>query len=631
MNSFKKFRTHFSLFMVFLLCWSPVSSQIRLEVPQPPLQTSENSIKATTTAPNPSAVQPDDPEKELAGEKIKLYYFREGTKIATVLNAIKTRPNSKIKDLIIQTASEDEIVLYGSEEQRDIARRIIVTLDLPRPGITMDMWGIQISSKDPDKLAKVMLEVRGVIDETQQDIRETFARMQDIARRINSQREFETLLVKDLGFRSALDPARPLSFTDILMLMVASRDPSSSALEMASELTSFGSIINAKFNKWKNDPQNKKYTKDLPDRGGPTFARFLSSRGLILKDGQWTDDKNDARLRALQSRAALLEFGLHYGNLVHHPDQFSPYYLQQAAETLNSRLQAATDVLNQDIQDLFVVPTLTKIQTIVRKFKEVEYAQVGKTSVASLNGIQTEVSSYSVSAFETVPPLRLSELLTKADELSKKAGGFVPKPADNLVGAMPLSQVIGLIGAFGEERAVWRELKSGVSITVTPNVLRNMTSAELQLNLKTGDPQAGTRESGVPPLSRVSQHDVKTSLYVNTLDFFDISSFGNESTLGSGRGYVPIIGPVWRGLFYDIPVFGKLFSWKKDPQTVHHESLILTTSFIVPTVMGVAVLYPNDLSDKGRSELDFDSQKNKVKEFNDSLKEDIRRLISGRP
>jgi hypothetical protein len=94
----------------------------------------------------------------------------------------------------------------------------------------------------------------------------------------------------------------------------------------------------------------------------------------------------------------------------------------------------------------------------------------------------------------------------------------------------------------------------------------------------------------------VSQHDVKTSIYVDALDFFDLSAFASQSTLNGGRGYVPIVGPVWRGLFGEIPVVGSLFSWKRDPQTVFSESLVLTNSFITPTAMGVAILYPTELS-----------------------------------
>lgn len=317
--------------------------------------------------------------------------------------------------------------------------------------------------------------------------------------------------------------------------------------------------------------------------------------------------KDSVKEKAYWGREALLEFAVNYSRLVHQPDRFSPYYLQQAAEILNSRLQAALEALNLDMQYLFVTPTLDKIRDIVANTKgDVEYAQVGKTAVASLSGVSTEVTSHSVNSFDVTPPLRLSELLEKAKNLSNQASTFIPKEiqpgaqtaTELTAGALPISQIIGLIGALGEERSVWRELQAGVSLTITPHVLRNMTSAELQVNLKTGDPQAGTREQGVRPLSRVSQHDVKTSVYVDALDFFDLSAFVSQSTLDGGRGYVPVIGPIWRGLFGEVPVIGNLFSWKRNAKSVYHQSLVLTTSFITPTAMGVAILYPTDLRER---------------------------------
>ena len=262
------------------------------------------------------------------------------------------------------------------------------------------------------------------------------------------------------------------------------------------------------------------------------------------------------------------------------------------------------------MQDLFVEPTLDRIREITRKFKEVEYAQVGKTSVASLSGVPAVVASRSVGAFDVTPPLTLSEVMTKAKTISDSVGNFIPNPTENVVGAMPLSQVIGLVGAFGEDRTVWRELAAGISLNITPNVLRNMTSAELKVDLKTGDPQvtAPSAENKVTPLSRVTQHDVNTSIYVDPLDFFDLSAFASQSTLDGGRGYVPIIGPVWRGLFGEIPIAGKIFSWKRGTQNVFSQSLVLTTSFITPTSMGIAVLYPTELLDENGTRISYTDQ-----------------------
>ena len=553
-------------------------------------------------------------ERDEASQAVRLYYLRDATKIAAILNGVAGRkdPPSELNGLFVTNMGDDEIVLYGPTEKRNFARRLIAALDLPRPGITMEMWGIQISSRKPERLAEVMPQVRKEISRTQATVRQTYQQMQQIARDVvpAEDREFRHLLVETLGYRSALDSQRPLSFPDILLRLVAAERPDDATAEFANRLDRWLAAT------------HPEYTNAVMRNRKRPFERFFLTRGLYFDGHDWKETGNAVRSGALIARKALVEFGLHYGRLIHEPRLFSAYSLQQSAELLNSRLQEATDALNADMQDLFVEPTLENIRIIFRKFKDVEYAQVGKTTVASLSGIATAVTSKSVNAFDVTPPLRLSELLDKADKLSKSASTFVPKPADNLVGAMPLAQVIGLIAAFGEERSVWRELTAGVSLNITPNVLRNMTSAELAVELKTGDPQAGSREQGVRPLSRVSQHDVKTSIYVTALDFFDLSAFASQSTLGGGRGYVPIIGPVWQGLFGEVPVAGKLFSWQKGPQTVFQESLVLTNSFITPTAMGIAILYPTELINPETGEsmrYDFKSQSEEVRKYTTAL------------
>jgi hypothetical protein len=553
------------------------------------------------TSPRNSHAQ----ERDDASQAVKLYYLRDANKIATILNSIAGQkdPPSELNGLFVTNMGDDEVVLYGPFEKREIARRLIATLDLPRPGITMEMWGIQISSRKPKRLAEVMPRVRNEIDRTQTAVRQTYQQMQIIARDVvpTEDSEFRHVLIETLGYRSALDPRRPLSFPDILLRLIAAERPADATAEFANRLDRW---LAGTYPEYTNAVTN--------DRKRP-FERFFITRGLYFDGHNWRENGNEVRSGALIARKALVEFGLHYGHLVHEPRLFSAYFLQQSAELLNGRLQEATDALNADMQDLFVEPTLENIRIIFRDFKDVEYAQVGKTTVASLSGITTAVTSKSVNAFDVTPPLRLSELLDKADKLSKSTGTFVP--AGNVVGNVPLAQVIGLVAAFGEERSVWRELTAGVSLNITPNVLRNMTSAELAVDLKTGDPQAGSREQGVRPLSRVSQHDVKTSIYVTALDFFDLSAFASQSTLGGGRGMVPIIGPVWQGLFGPVPVVGKLFSWQKDPQTVFQESLVLTNSFITPTAMGIAVLYPTERDSK----YNFESQSEEVRKYTATL------------
>jgi len=567
-------------------------------------------LKAQDPTPSPTPSSCNGDSSSDAGEKVKLYYTRQATNINTILTAVATASPtpSALNGLIIQNATDDEIVLYGPCNKRRQASRIIATLDLPRPGIVMEMWGVQITSKNPDRMAQAMTLIRQEINRTQQAVRDTYKRLEFLTRKeipytaLNQQ--FVKVLERDLYYRSALSDDHPLSLADILLRMTAADDPGGASVRIANGLEDWLRAKHPTYLEELNKRNGKVKNQTIAVELRSPLERFFGERGLVRERNKW-EDGGDIAQRSRIGRIAVLDFALQYGRLIHQPQSFDPYYLQHSSEALNTRLQAATDALNFDMQDLFVEPTLDRIREIVRKFKDVEYAQVGKTTVASLSGVMATVTSRSVGAFDVTPPLTLSEILQKASTLKTSVESFIPNPAENLVGAMPVSQVIGLIGAFGEDRTVWRELSAGISLIITPNVLRNMTSAELKVDLKTGDPQIAAPEDKLKPLSRVTQHDVNTSVYVDPLDFFDLSAFASQSTLDGGRGYVPIIGPVWRGLFGEIPIAGKIFSWKRGTQNVYSQSLVLTTSFITPTSMGIAVLYPTELLDDNGKKLQY--------------------------
>mgnify|MGYP001801098410 CR=1 FL=1 len=124
-----------------------------------------------------------------------------------------------------------------------------------------------------------------------------------------------------------------------------------------------------------------------------------------------------------------------------------------------------------------------------------------------------------------------------------------------------------------------------------------MNSAELNIDLKVGDPAFSSTadENAIKDrddITRVGIHEVQTTVYTQALDFFDLSTFTNQATLSGGRAYFPVVGQLWRAIFGNIPVLGDLFSYQRGPQTVLHESLLLTNSFITPTSLGLGLLYP---------------------------------------
>jgi hypothetical protein len=324
---------------------------------------------------------------------------------------------------------------------------------------------------------------------------------------------------------------------------------------------------------------------------------------IELKD----KDRKKVLLTNLNRRRAVLDFALQYSNLANNPAGFDPDALQQSAENMNSIFAPIVKAINRDIEELFIEPTLARIQSIVSEYGEVSYAEVGKTSVQGLNGIKSTVTSTTVSAFDETGPLRLDELFKTASEINDFSKELIPASAG--ANTVPGAPVLSLIAALSKDTSAWRAITSGVSMEITPSVLRNSASAELDIEFTTGptkdkEPVPDDQFTGTTrlrPLSRIKQNTVKTSVYVNTLDIFALSTFNSQTTEDGGRTYIPVIGTIWQGVFSGVPIIGQLFSWKNPPNSIQHQSVVLINSFIVPTAMGLAHLYQPSLSSSSSS------------------------------
>jgi hypothetical protein len=353
--------------------------------------------------------------------------------------------------------------------------------------------------------------------------------------------------------------------------------------------------------------EKSRYASYIDQMRGPEkrpFARFFRYMGLEYdeKNHEWVDN-GGAREHALYSRPIILEFAFQYARVVHDPRSASPYYLTQASEALNDRLQEAVQALSLDINELFIAPTLERIRK--RKRDHVDYAQVGKTTLAALSGLKASVTAEATSAVEIPPVIRLSDLLTSANDLSKQASPFIPKvpvpgaaagtTQEAMIGGMPASQLIGLIGAFGEQKSIWRTLTTGISLEFTPDVLRNQTSSQLHVKVTYSNADTTDKTKGARPLSMIGSHGAETDIYIKALDIFDLSTFASQTTVTGERGYVPVIGPIWKGIFGEVPVLGDFFNWQRPAKNVYHQSLIMSNAIITPTAIGVALLYPIDI------------------------------------
>jgi len=564
------------------------------------------------------SVPPDDgcPKKgkkpDSSLQTVRLYYLRNATAIKGILDTIAEA--NCMTEMIIQAQDSNTIILYGTKDHKEELQRIIATLDLPRERVNLDMWGIVISGDNPREMANVMREVNQEIAQTQRLLRETYRKLIEFSRAEeddDTDLKYKELLEETLGYTTALDSGRPsLSMTDILLRINAAKEPIDNYNEVAKELcelfqgTDYQDYItslqkNAKKGKipipFENFLRLGLLQGNLPS---PQPAKNDQSQPIC--EGNIKDQKSikPAKLENLTRRRAVLDFALQYANLRNNPNDFDPQSLQQSAESLNSLLDPLVEAINQDVSDLFIQPTLERIQAIVRRYRHVQYAEVGKTRVATLNGSKSTVASKSVSTFEGNPPLRLNELLQEVNAVSANTEGVVPDiPITVGSQTIPAKLLVDVVAALSKDTSTWRELTSGISLDVTPSVLYNSASAELDIDFTIGPKDVTAeieRNSGenARKLSRINQNTVNTKVYVNTLDIFALSTFNSQTTVDGGRGYIPIIGTVWKGIFSSIPIFGELFSWRNPPKNVQHQSILLTNSFIVPTALGLVPLYP---------------------------------------
>ncbi len=546
-----------------------------------------------------------------ASQSLKLYYIRSAPVLKGILDKIADA-NTCIKGTVIEAQGENTIVLYGKDKQREDLKRVITVLDLPRERVNMEMWGILISSDNTQQLAEVMRKVNKEIDTTQKLLRETYSKLETLAKGIDIDPDYKYLFETVLGYHEALDKDRSsLSMIDILLRINAAKDPWENANGTAEYICRLFT-----------DPSYELYNKDYKsyvdalDEGKTPFGNYLEV-GLLQEPTKKLGCSGNAKeenvkLKNRHRRKEVLKFSLQYSELVKNPSKFNAPALQQSAESLNALLTPLVDAINRDVEELFIKPTLTKIQKIVGEYGDVSYAEVGKTSVAGLNGVPSTVASTTVSAFDEAGPLRLNELISEAGNLNSSSKDLLPdvKFGESTI---PVASLVSVVAALSKDRSLWRGLTSGVSLSVTPSVLRNSESAELEIDLTTAPTatQETTGDGELRPLSRISQNKVTTSVYVNTLDLFALSTFNSQTTIDGGRWYIPVIGTVWKGIFSGIPVFGDLFSIKKDPKNVQHQSIVLTNSFIVPTAMGIAHLYnSNSNSDDNKNQKQSDLSKN---------------------
>jgi hypothetical protein len=594
-------------------------------------------------------------------------FYAEPTQVLSLLGLVTPLTSYGCGDVMgTNTGSPRSVMIYGSPEGRKQIRQYIGSFDLPRERVHMDLWGVQISSVNKAKLSDVMDQVQRQVDQTREAMQLTYNMFSELSH----QSDIDPILLMELdnlGFGDIFQDNPRLSLTQMLLRNAMAKDPlqnyDAAALNICNFFADYSNHI--RFNLYNlhegrtlkaynnqrifnNDP---KRAFRRPFQGFMSLAlhqRFDDSSltpkcgdgniGMTFADAKKLGDprflvdpkaKRAATLAqgVQRRRDAIIRFAESYKNYRESPEKYDPAQLANNASIVDDMLSPIVDAVNRDVEDYFIQPTLLKIRQIVGRNRGVEYAEVGRTTIAGINGNEVQVTTGTITSFDEPTPLRLSNWLTdataegtnvqgmfpnlngvplggKASELFTKA---LPGP-QAVLATLPATKALQLLSALSKEEVSWQALTSGITLKLTPVVLRNQAQATVDVDLIISDPASKNElktktesDSATPPsdrklrpLSRISTSIVKSKVYINTWDLFAISSFNNQTTITGRRWYVPLVGTIWEGAFGDIPIMGSWFSFKRPPQNIQHQSVILTNTLIVPSAMGMASYFKSD-------------------------------------
>jgi hypothetical protein len=274
--------------------------------------------------------------------------------------------------------------------------------------------------------------------------------------------------------------------------------------------------------------------------------------------------------------------------------------ISESAAKLDSILSPIVDAINLDVEDYFIKPTLQRIKEIVGRDRSVEYAEVGKISLSGLNGMKSQVMSANTNSLDEPTPLRLDKLIQDANEINNSTKNLLPGlskiPLPTGLNALDPASAVSILAALSKEDQRWRTMSNGIDFSITPTVLRDRTSALLDIDFKKAEPEnESVSISEKNPLRAPSQTSVTkltTKVRVNVMDLFALSSLNNQTTITGRRWNVPIVGPIWEGVFGDIPVVGNLLSPRRPPVNIQHQTIMITNTLIVPSAKGLLEANP---------------------------------------
>ncbi len=251
-------------------------------------------------------------------------------------------------------------------------------------------------------------------------------------------------------------------------------------------------------------------------------------------------------------------------------------------------LHAAERALSEDLYELFLGPLLSKLHEVAGEGTRTGRGVASNTSITVVSDELGVVQSRSVSYFDVSRPEWEFDVVPREGSRIQSAGAaegdeFGSEPAQSTASASVGQQLNDLVDGWGvnatHNAQVWEILTDGSVLGFVPHVLPGGSAADIEIELliARNNPRVFPpgRNPQYTPLDSVAMHRTHTSVYVDSLDLFALSSLSLTTSHPRPDYEVPVLG--------NLPIIGDMFSFQRGAQSVHHESIMLVYATILPT------------------------------------------------
>jgi len=323
-------------------------------------------------------------------------------------------------------------------------------------------------------------------------------------------------------------------------------------------------------------------------------------------------------------RAAIANFLFNYKSSQRYPHEFDAYYLSQSADALNTALSPLIDAFNRDIatfQRFVRADVLYEVELINKHYDprccakrlfgldKPSFFNEGIVSVRTTSGQTATVNTTSQSSVNASAAPQLSGLLSSlaglpsssavppasgsgsTSQASGQSGGGQNSPTallSALISGNSQLESVKLAAAFlSAYQTTFVQIGRALTITAMPRSLATASSAEISVTLNADESATPPTFSSGPVndptanLSRVASHDTSTTVRVESVKLFEVSSFA--AVLQRSRSRLPLIPP-----FVELPYIGTIAGIPLPPGKEYHQSTAILSAVVVPTAADIA-------------------------------------------